>query len=137
MVAPMNSQIVEGIAKELCKKVEPIVEKKIQSIFIERGSQQRIIDTKYSHSFVAQGNNSNVRFHADSGRVEGTFIEEVKGYSYIRNGKQITVNSHRRVYENQFPFEDRRGEFIVSDRVPDYILKEILEDSVKEAFRST
>ena len=137
MVAPIGSQIATGIAKELCQKVERIAEKKIQSILMERGSQQIIADTLYSHSFVSQGNNSSVKFHAESGRVEGDFVDNVSGYSYIRNGTQVSVSPHTRVYKNQFPFMDKSGKFVVSDRVPDYILKEILADSVEEAFRST
>lgn len=132
-----NHQIINGITKQIAAKVEQSVEKKIQAIFREKESDQSIANTKYSHQFIVREDAGQIQFHVESGKIEGSFTDRISGYSYNnQNGTKVHVKPHTRTYENQFPFQDKAGNYVVSETVPDHILEELIQEAVTDAFTS-
>ena len=133
-----NHLIINRITKQLAADVEKSVEKKIESMFRSKQSSQSIANTKYSHRFTVRQDKGEIKFHIEAGKIEGTFEDRVAGYSYTnKNGTRVNVRPHTRTYENQFPFVDKSGNYIVSDTVPDHILQELVQEAVADAFTKT
>ena len=133
-----NHQLINGITKQVAARVEHAVEQKIQKMFQGKESNQSVGNTKYSHNFTVREDKGEIKFHIESGKIEGTFEDRVSGYSYTnKNGTRVNVRPHTRTYENQFPFIDKAGNYIVSDTVPDHILEELVKEAVTDAFTSS